>query len=235
MSFLIESWFWRGTQSAIFYYLSCAPCTTARQQHKQKKAAKQAQLERKATMTEGFQQALPACTNSGWDEEIILGPGPPRKRLSKKELRKRDLLREKLSATISNESDSTTSSTRVGTATTSDTTSGKSMSQGTRSKLSEESMYSRRYQREDEPLWGRDSTGTASPRGISPVARIASHCDSQCYPRDSYYYPRNPIINDYNPPIISNIPRSPAENAWMFQPPPPARVMAGKERPARYH
>ena len=223
MTFLTEAWFWRGTQSAIFYYVSCAPCTRVRDQRRKRKEAKQAKSQREMTVTEGFQQALPSCTNPGWDEEIVLGPGPPPARLSKKELRKRDLLREKLSSTYIAESDSAKSITRVGTTSTPDNNSGKSMSPGTRSKLSEESWYSRRYQRKDEPLWGRNSDSMTSLGRISSIAHTIKH-------PESYYHPRNPEINDFNPPIISNIPLSPAENLWMLQPPPRAKVMEGKIR-----
>jgi len=40
-------------------------------------------------------------------------------------------------------------------------------------------------------------------------------------------------VNDLHPPVVSTAPRSRLETQWMLQPPPRAKVMAGKERASR--
>lgn len=78
-----------------------------------------------------------------------------------------------------------------------------------------------RYQREDEPLWGQGLKGSSV--GISGRARADTNTSN------NYYVPRVPPVNDLHPPIVSG-PKSRAEVKWMLQPPPSAKVMAGKEK-----
>ena len=80
------------------------------------------------------------------------------------------------------------------------------------------------FQRDDEALWGQTmqdkSEGASSRPGID---RNES---------SSYHIPKVPPVNDLHPPVVSG-PKSRAEVSWMLQPPPIAKVMAGKERPGR--
>lgn len=76
-----------------------------------------------------------------------------------------------------------------------------------------------RYQREDEPLWGQTLRGSSV--GISGRARPDDDESNK------YFVPKVPPVNDLHPPIVCG-PRSRAEVKWMLQPPPPAKVMAGK-------
>lgn len=87
---------------------------------------------------------------------------------------------------------------------------------------SSEGWNKRRYQREDEVLWGLGPQDTNSS-GIPPISRSGSGSTYQ-------YYARNPEINDLHPPVVSTQPRTRAETLWMVQPPPKAKVMEGKER-----
>ncbi|CAI7566984.1 unnamed protein product [Penicillium discolor] len=83
-----------------------------------------------------------------------------------------------------------------------------------------EKWKSMRYQREEEPLWGQQEV-RGSSIGFSGRGRADPNETSK------YYIPRVPPVNDLHPPIVSG-PCSRAETRWMLQPPPSARVMAGK-------
>lgn len=81
MPFFTESWFWRGTQSAIFYYVSLTPCLEYKHKQRRRKEATRAQKERQeiiSTQPGIIRQPAPFQTNEDWAEEIIAGPGPPK-------------------------------------------------------------------------------------------------------------------------------------------------------------
>ena len=220
MTFLIESWFWRGTQSAIFYYLSCAPCTKVSDQRKKKRDAKRAKAER--AMTGTFRHPLPSGTNPGWNEEIVLGPGPPPKRLKKEDIKRRDRLLLSMKPPLTRDLQSAGAPSSTGTGTTSmDTVDGQAFSQDL-SRTSREDWNKQRYQREDEVLWGLERAETDSSNGSAPISRSAGGTSYR-------YYARNPEVNELHPPIVSTQPISRAETQWMLQPPPKAKFMEGKE------
>ena len=216
MTFLTEAWFWRGTQSAVFYYLSCAPCSKIAYQRQKRKDAKRAKIERETAGT--FQQPLPSGTNPHWNEEINLGPGPPPKRAAK-EKGKTGEKRSKSLETRGLESGAGRCSVGTGTTST-DSIEGIAVSQDL-GRNSGEDWNRRRYQREDEVLWGRESLET-SATGLSSLSRSASG-------NGYYYYARNPEVNELHPPIVSTQPASKCEIQWMLQPPPRAKIMEGKE------
>ncbi|KAF2862746.1 hypothetical protein K470DRAFT_268702 [Piedraia hortae CBS 480.64] len=67
----------RGLQSAIFYYLSCAPCAEARYRRKRKEEAKidRANRERlEAEYPDCYRHPSPSSTNPHWASEIAAGP-----------------------------------------------------------------------------------------------------------------------------------------------------------------
>jgi len=81
MPFFAESWFWRGTQSAVFYYLACSPCLDYN--HKRKRRNEAIRVEKERAKVETTQpgiitQPLSFQTNKAWAEEIAAGPGPPK-------------------------------------------------------------------------------------------------------------------------------------------------------------
>ena len=219
MTFLTEAWFWRGTQSAIFYYLSCAPCTRISDQRRKRKEAKRAKAERE--MEGMFRHPLPSGTNPGWNEEIFLGPGPPPKRLNKEQAKRRKRMLLKPPETRILESLSAPSSTGT---TSLDATDGQAVSQDL-SRTSSEGWNRQRYQREDEMLWGLENVETTSSDGHSTLRQGANGAYR--------YYARNPDVNDLHPPIVSTHPTSRKETQWMLQPPPKAKIMEGKERANR--
>lgn len=110
------------------------------------------------------------------------------------------------------------------------------------SRISGEGWNYKRYQREDEALWGHDTQGpgqrimdaiakAGSTAGRLLEARLSKsgHTEEEENPK-SYYLAKNPPVNDLHPPVVSTQPASRDETRWMLQPPPTARVMEGKER-----
>lgn len=82
MVFLTESWFWRGTQSAIFYYVACTPWVEHKHNRKRRKEAAKAREEKENstiyTQPGVVIQPDPFQTNEEWAQEIVQGPGPPK-------------------------------------------------------------------------------------------------------------------------------------------------------------
>lgn len=155
-----------------------------------------------------FPQPTAFRTNQGWKEEIALGPGPPARRGGHRNAHRR--------------TDSWKSDARS--AEDVDRTGGPAQKKdkgGLMQPVSD--RWNRmRYQREDEPLWGEEVEVKGSSVGMPGQSRTSAK-------EPKYYIARVPPVNDLHPPIVSG-PKSRAETRWMLQPPPSARVMAGKER-----
>ena len=69
----------RGIQSAIFYYLSCAPCTGYSYRKKRRKEADRDRVAKHALEMEQpglYRHPSPFATNVHWQTEIDLGPTP---------------------------------------------------------------------------------------------------------------------------------------------------------------
>lgn len=98
----------------------------------------------------------------------------------------------------------------------------------------------KRYQREDEELWGHElsrtghklmdaikQAGTSAGRFVeAKLGKEKPVTDTDRY--NFYYPPKNPPVNDYHPPVVSSKPSHIDGHRWMLQPPPPAKVMEGK-------
>ena len=98
----------------------------------------------------------------------------------------------------------------------------------------------KRYQREDEELWGHEfsrtgqklmdaikQAGTTAGRFVESKLGIEKGVTEE--DRYNFYFsPRNPPVNDYHPPVVSSKPIHRDALRWMLQPPPPAKVMEGK-------
>lgn len=81
MVFLTENWFWRGTQSAIFYYAACTPWMEYKHKRKRRKEAAESYRIRQEIIAQQpgvIPQPAPFETNEGWTEEILRGPHPPK-------------------------------------------------------------------------------------------------------------------------------------------------------------
>lgn len=172
----------------------------------------------------------PSATNPYWSEEIVLGPGPPPRRTGRKAL-----------------NGSQRGITTAGTHSTGPSRGGSSLDMNhpettdpTRTSddtLSGDNWNRRRYQREDEELWGfgepdptmrkgSQSNGTGSSVGVAGISRPGTAYSTA----ESYYTARAPPVNDLHPPVVSMPSPNAADNKWMLQPPPRAKIMNGKER-----
>ena len=143
---------------------------------------------------------------------MVLGPGPQQKK-KEKEKGKGDSSRELRSG--GNGSSMVTRTTRSTDIMHDEDNSEKSRDSG-------DGWNRRRYQREDEALWGTEGADGDS----LDMSRSASGARS-------YYFARNPAVNDLHPPVVSTAPQHKSETRWMLQPPPSAKVMEGKERANR--
>ncbi|KAI1403071.1 hypothetical protein F4819DRAFT_253073 [Hypoxylon fuscum] len=231
-----------AVQSAIFYLVSCAPCLQARH-HQQSKAKAKKEREVKARIQAenpgSYQHPDPFETNPYWSEEIMMGPHIQSKKYtggSKNPSQKR------LNSSGKESTSVTGSSTKV------DSTSpGSSHTAVTdHAKLSFSTTYTddwnrKRYQREDEELWGDEMSHTghklmdAIKHAGSSAGRLLEVSlgkePKQVTPEDRhnfYFAPKNPPVNEYHPPIVRQRPSHKDANMWMLQPPPPAKVMEGK-------
>ncbi|EFX04118.1 hypothetical protein CMQ_1046 [Grosmannia clavigera kw1407] len=105
---------------------------------------------------------------------------------------------------------------------------------------SDEGWNHKRYQREDEELWGSElstknklmdaiaKAGSSAGRLIeSKLGKERPITDED---RANFYAPpvNNPPVNEYHPPVVSSKPAHKDGLHWMLQPPPPAKVMEGK-------
>ena len=158
---------------------------------------------------EGLQQhPSPFSTNPYWNEEISLGPGPPQRKANRDGKGKPKNSRGLRTRGIG-------SSTKTGTSSADTMVPGEGVEQ---MRDSEEGWNKRRYQREDEILWGKEEQ-----EGKPTVSGSASG-------NASYYQARNPAVNDLHPPVVSTQPTHRSETQWMLQPPPKAKIMEGKEK-----
>lgn len=164
-------------------------------------------------------QPFPFTTNSYWNEEIALGPGPPTKRGGNKNNASR-------TGSQLNMSSPDPSAGPPGVSTEEFTDALEDMVPKKEKNPSKNSIGDRwnwrRYQREDEILWGGEIKGSSV--GLSGRGRASTGSSSSLY-----YGARNPEVNDLHPPVVCG-PRTRAETRWMLQPPPTAKVMEGRVR-----
>lgn len=224
-----DNWLWRGFQSAVFYYVSCGPCSTQAGLRKRRKEGKAAQRARAAMENKGpnmHVQPAPFQINSHWREEMALGPGPPSRR------------KNRAGAPASR------GITTAGTATTNSTTAGSSLSDlGPEQSVSSVhlpggSWNTKRYQRADEefayfPPLAEDEDRPHTQRHMrqgSSVGVSGWAAEPVEKPASAYYIPaRAPPVNDLHPPVVSTVPAKKNERAWMMEPPPSASFMNGKK------
>jgi hypothetical protein len=212
------SWFLRGVQSAIFHYASCAPCTGYNDSRRRRRDARLARKAREKLVLEQpdcYHHPEPTGTNPYWDEEIRMGPvaAPRRGRRTNTTNTSRGIARAGTQRILSI-----------------DAADDKRMSDDT---LDNDTWNLKRYQREDEDLWGLHdmplaiqptiSASSAGGRALSARRPTTSRSGSN-------YSGRAPPVNDLHPPVVSLMSQEVADNRWMLQPPPKASVMAGKQR-----
>ena len=250
-------WFWRGVQSAIFYYVSCAPCLDYRYKSQRRREAKIGTKQEMVTVQPGLvRQPRAFETNTEWTEEVLLGPGPPKGwqphqfvRDARKK-RKRSVYVEPTDnqVTSQNKENQTPAHAeeetherpprpslherRISNA-------FENVKGTLRSSLHPERWNWKRYDREDEFLGGISNTVTkmwdrvASTVGYSedPNSHALDRAKTQESERIDYSRGHIPAVNDLHPPVVSRLPVTREEVAWMILPPPSAAVMAGKKPP----
>ncbi|PMD48638.1 hypothetical protein L207DRAFT_415004 [Hyaloscypha variabilis F] len=222
-------------QSVAFYVLSCSTCAKINHRRKAKVQAKKERAEKHELETEQpglYRHPSPFSTNPYWTEEIMMGPGPPKQKdkSGSKNASQRAL---NTAGQGSSYAGSSAMSSEPPSSPTADT-------EGSR--LSGDGWNRKRYQREDEALWGHDVPGPGQ-RIMDAIAKAGSQAGRLLEGRLSkggsgkeeenpgtYYLARNPPVNDLHPPVVSTAPSSRDETRWMLQPPPPAKIMEGKER-----
>lgn len=202
---------WRGAQSAIFFYVSCAPCLDSAHRKRRKRQAAHDERERqevKRIHPDYPQQAGPGSTNPHWQAEIEAGPNID-KETWKEGQKKGERTRGGYTESQRGLKTSTTQSS-VGSKAQSSVEGGMGLGQ----------KHYMVYQRPDEELWGMPSTSTVNLPSRPPTAKSRYHPDS------------HPAVNDMHPPLTRKITHA-DEVAWMLQPVPVAAVMKGLEAPAR--
>lgn len=206
----------RGIQSAIFYYLSCAPCAEARAKKKRKQDAKQSRRERLELEQDAdnvyAHPGEPSSINRGWQTEIESGPRGHRKKQAGNSSQ-RGLAPSRTSNNGSMQTSSIDLANRLG---------------------SQDSRWNYKlYQRDDEELWGSSSNmdGSQYAGSLRRPERVKT-ADSFTSTASTYYHTRNPPVNDQHPATVTKV-ASREDVMWMLQPLPTAEIMSGKERVPR--
>lgn len=212
------SWFWRGAQSAVFYYLSCTPWFSYLHERKREKERNQARAAKAGEDVENgeYVHPLPSDTNAHWHEEIMMGPGLKRGRISKEKAKSESTKR-----LNTGDQDSSIGDRSLMTA-----SSGDGLDE---IDIVDISWNKKKYERPDEFLWGSDDPNCGSYASLSSRAANKPLVSGD----GAYYNAPNPAVSELHPPVLCNRPRHVSQALWMTQPPPPAKVMEGKERADR--
>ncbi|TKX19926.1 hypothetical protein C1H76_7810 [Elsinoe australis] len=249
----------RGIQSALFYYLSCAPCTEARTRRKRRKEADLLRAEKDALAASSdaqglkqYEHPLPSTTNPAWDIEIAIGPSKESKQAARNN-------KARAKETPPRSSGSTSKSNRK---------EDKSRSTPDLS-LDQRVQWAESFQRNlrhDSPAMPQKAKTFPQDRSRSGLSPLSESQDERPSPRDSpphtpsdfstsasiniqrppptklastslngpaWPYQPHPPINDHHPATVTKY-DSPSDIAWMLAPPPNAKVMRGHE-PERPH
>lgn len=228
-------------QSFVFYLASCTPCRQARYVKKSQARAKEERKEKerlRAEHPETYQHPDPFNTNPYWSEEILMGPHiEVRKYHSRKNISRQGL--------NSAGNDSQTGTRNTATAGSMNPGSSPTVvpEDGTLSLTTSvsEDWNKKRYQREDEELWGHEfskaghrlmdaikQAGSSAHRRIEASLGMEPKHITEEDREEFYFAPKNPPVNDYHPPIVRQRPAHKDGHKWMLQPPPAAKIMEGK-------
>lgn len=229
-------------RSVVFYYIACTPCNEARARYRQKQQAKADREEKLRIQTEQpglYRHPSPFHTNPFWQEEIDIGPIPPKSKAASKNTSQRGLNSSSTGRISTSASLTCTSSHNEITSTSPG--SPTIIPEGSSTSFDDDGWNKRRYQREDEELWGHDlsrmghrlvdnivkagsSAGRMIKGDVAPKDRIVTDEERSNF----YFTPKNPPVNEYHPPIVGSAPSHKNALQWMLQPPPPAKVMEGR-------
>ncbi|KAH7256885.1 hypothetical protein BKA59DRAFT_389862 [Fusarium tricinctum] len=216
-------------QSAVFYILACTPCAKVRHRQKVREQSKREREEKARIVGEQpdvYQHPSPFNTNPYWQQEISMGPALPKKSASKNSSQRGLTSQGGESSALSISEQTVQGGSRIDFG-------------ASNSVIAEEDSISddwnRRhgYQREDEELWGRQKFMDAISKARDSAGRLIESTlglekDVTEQQRHDFYFPKNPPINEYHPPVVSSKIPSRTAHQWMLQPPPSAKVMEGK-------
>lgn len=245
-------------RSVWFYYIGCTPCRKiGHRRETRKEAEREKSLKAKLEMDQPglYRHPNPEGTNQYWMEDINMGPSLPKRGASKNTSQKRLKSADTEAATERTDTSPVDRGTSIGSSThfhSAETANSPTMVADeleVRTTLSMSVTDSqdldwnrKRYDREDEELWGHQMYNRAGQRIREVMAKgrdTAGRLFDASRPQrerevteeercDFYTTPRNPPVNDYHPPVVSSRPASKHEYRWMLQPPPSAKVMEGK-------
>lgn len=251
-------------RSVWFYYISCTPCRkVGHRRETRKEAERERDLKARLEMEQPglYRHPNPENTNQYWMEDINMGPNLPKRGASRGASQNTSQRKLKSSSTEAGTERPTAPSSPIDrrTSISSSTQFHSAETAGSPTVVADEleirttmsmsvtdsqdlDWNRKRYDREDEELWGhgmynkagqrlrevitkgRDTAGRLFEAGRVPKDREVTE-----EKRSNFYSaPRNPPVNDYHPPVVSSRPASKHEYRWMLQPPPPAKVMEGK-------
>lgn len=214
----------RGIQSAIFYYLSCAPCTEARDRKRRKREAERDQNERaalEAEMPHIYRHPLASSTNPNWQAEIEEGPFLVRRGGKKKGGINGGINGGDSKGKVSGVPSSLDLSSREGAT--------------SRDGRVDSRWQFQQFQREDEPGGSEidlarfassstlDGSAGSGRSGVTRPAKAKMKVGMEA---------RNPEVSERHPAIARKI-ASREEAQWLMAPPPTADFMSGKERGTR--
>lgn len=216
-------WLLRGIQSAIFYYISCSPCLEYKYNKKRRREAKEASHAVVTTEPGVIRQPTAFETNEQWAEELILGPGPPKQWKPDEILAK---VKQKLKSSTQDTPRPSTDRRLSNTF--------ENVKESLRTSLHPEKWNWKRYDREDEVLWGLGDKVTKIWDKVTNVYQEEQAGRKRVHTNGSggdYTRGRISALNDLHPAVVSQLPATREEAAWMLLPPPSAAVMNGKQRP----
>ncbi|KAM0353511.1 hypothetical protein ACHAPU_001523 [Fusarium lateritium] len=216
-------------QSAVFYILACTPCAKVRHRQKVREQSKREREEKARIVGEQpdvYQHPSPFSTNPYWQEEISMGPALPKKSASKNSSQRGLTSQGGESSALSVSEQTVQGGSRIDFG-------------ASNSVIAEEDSISdswnrgHGYQREDEELWGRQKLMDAITKARDSAGRLIESTlglekDVTEQQRHDFYFPQNPPVNEYHPPVVSSKIPSRTAHQWMLQPPPSAKVMEGK-------
>lgn len=250
-------------RSVWFYYLSCSPCRKIGNRRGIRREAKREMVVKARLEMEQpglYRHPNPESTNQYWMEDIQMGPHLPKRRAtrnpSQQKVKDSGVQPEPRAVTPAEQpspprdrNPSVGSSTQFYSAETaigSPTVVADELEARTTLSMSitdehDKDWNRKRYDREDEELWGhtginkagqrlrevitkgRDTAGRLFEAGVRPQREREVTEEDR-----SKFYSRNPPVNDNHPPVVSSRPATRDEVQWMLQPPPAAKVMEGK-------
>lgn len=245
-------------RSVWFYYIGCTPCRKiGHRRETRREAEREKSLKARLEMDQPglYRHPNPEGTNQYWMEDINMGPSLPKRGASKNLSQKRLKSADTETGTERTDTSPIDRGTSIGSSThfhsaeiaNSPTIVADELEARTTLSMSVTDSQDldwnrKRYDREDEELWGHQMYNRAGQRIREVMAKgrdTAGRLFDASRPQrerevteeeryDFYTAPRNPPVNDYHPPVVSSRPASKHEYRWMLQPPPPAKVMEGK-------